>query len=115
VVYFAGHGTEVGGRNFLIPVDATLGRPGALDLEAIPLDTVLGQLDGVRKLRLVILDACRNNLFTLPGAKRSVSRGLARIEPEDNTPVVYAAKDGTTADNAVKRHIGPLLFSPTGR
>jgi hypothetical protein len=101
VVYFAGHGTEVGGRNFLIPVDARLGKASALDLEAVPLDTVLSQLNGVRKLKLVILDACRNNPFAVAGAKRTVRRGLARIEPEDNTLVVYAAKDGTTADDGV--------------
>jgi hypothetical protein len=108
VVYFAGHGTEVAGRNFLIPVDATLGRASALDLEAIPLDTVLAQLDGVRRLKLVILDACRNNLFAPTGAKRAVSRGLARIEPEDNTMVVYAAKDGTTADDGAGRLHSPF-------
>jgi uncharacterized caspase-like protein len=108
VVYFAGHGIEVGGRNFLIPVDAALARPGALDLEAIPLDTVLGQLEGVRRLKLVILDACRNNPFALPGVKRTVSRGLARIEPEDNTLVVYAARDGTTADDGAGRRHSPF-------
>jgi hypothetical protein len=108
LVYFAGHGTEVSGRNFLIPVDATLGRASALDLEAIPLDTVLGQLDGVRNLKLVILDACRNNLFAPAGAKRSVGRGLAPIEPEDNTLIVYAAKDGTTADDGAGRQHSPF-------
>ena len=104
VVYFAGHGTEVGGRNFLIPVDATLARANALALEAIPLDAVLAQLDGVRKLRLVILDACRNNLFQLSGGKRSIGRGLVRIEPEGNTLVAFAAREGTTADDGKGRH-----------
>ena len=104
LVYFAGHGTEVGGKNFLIPVDATLARSSALALEAIPLDAVLEQLDGVRRLKLVILDACRNNIFGLAGAKRSQSRGLARIEPEDNTLVAYAAKEGTTADDGKGPH-----------
>jgi hypothetical protein len=104
VVYFAGHGTEVGGRNFLIPVDATLARANALALEAIPLDAVLAQLEGVRKLKLVILDACRNNLFRLGGAKRSIGRGLVRIEPEGNTLVAFAAREGTTADDGRGRH-----------
>jgi caspase domain-containing protein len=108
VVYFAGHGTEVAGRNFLIPVDATLSRASALDLEAVPLDTVLGQLDGVRQLKLVILDACRNNPFSPAGAKRAVSRGLARIEPEGNSMVVYAAKDGTTADDGIGQRHSPF-------
>ncbi|HEX5957149.1 MAG TPA: caspase family protein, partial [Hyphomicrobiaceae bacterium] len=108
VVYFAGHGLEVNGKNFLIPVDATLRRAGALELEAIPLNTVLNQLEGVRELKLVILDACRNNPFVLRGGKRSSGRGLARIEPEESTLVVYAAKDGTTADDGVGRQHSPF-------
>ena len=104
VVYFAGHGTEVGGRNYLIPIDARLARGADLDFEAISLDTVISQVDGARKLRLVILDACRNNIFPLAGAKRSLSRGLARVEPEDNTLIAYAAKDGSTADDGTGRH-----------
>ena len=77
VVYFAGHGTEVAGRNFLIPVDARLAKAGDSSLEAIALDTVLEQLAGVTRLKLVILDACRNNLFPVAGARRSVTRGLS--------------------------------------
>lgn len=98
-VFFAGHGTEVNGKNYLIPVDARLAKSGDLGLEAIPLDLVLEQLAGATRLKLVILDACRNNLFPMAGGKRSVTRGLSRIEPEDNTLVVYAAKEGTTADD----------------
>jgi uncharacterized caspase-like protein len=108
VVYFAGHGIEVGGKNFLIPIDATLVRAGALDLEAIALETVLAQLEGVRELKLVILDACRNNPFVLRGGKRSLGRGLARIEPDNTTLVVYAAKDGTTADDGLGRPHSPF-------
>jgi formylglycine-generating enzyme required for sulfatase activity len=105
VIYFAGHGIEVGGRNYLIPVDAQLGAARDIELEAVALDTVLGQLDGVRKLKLVILDACRNNPFSLSGAKRSVMRGLSRMEPEgNNTLIAYAAKDGTTAEDGKGKH-----------
>jgi uncharacterized caspase-like protein len=99
VIFFAGHGVEVGGRNFLIPVDASLAAARDVELEAIALDTVLAQLDGVTRLKLVILDACRNNPFALAGATRSVRRGFAAVEPEGNTLVAYAAKDGTTADD----------------
>jgi formylglycine-generating enzyme required for sulfatase activity len=108
VVFFAGHGTEIAGRNYLIPVDARLARAADVDLEAIGLDTVLGQLAGVSKLKLVILDACRNNLFPLAGAKRAVTRGLARVDPEDNTLIAYAAKEGTTADDGVGRKHSPF-------
>lgn len=104
VVYFAGHGIEVAGRNYLIPTDAALAAARDIELEAIALDTVLGQLDGVRKLKLVMLDACRNNPFALAGGKRSITRGLGRIEPEGNTLIAYAAKDGTTAEDGTGRH-----------
>jgi hypothetical protein len=108
VVYFAGHGVEVGGRNFLIPVDAVLARQGDLDLQAVALDTVIAQLAGVTSLKLVILDACRTNVFPLAGAKRSVGRGFSPVKPEDNTLVVYAAKDGTTADDGAGRAHSPF-------
>jgi len=104
VVYFAGHGVEVGGRNYLIPVDAMLARQGDIDLQAIALDTVINQLAGVAGLRLVILDACRNNIFALAGETRAVGRGLARIEPGANTLVAYAAKDGSTAADGAEEH-----------
>ena len=103
LIYFAGHGIEVAGRNFLIPTDAALETARDVKLEAIELDTVLEHLDGVAKLRLVILDACRNNPF--PAAKRGGSRGLGRIEPAGGTLVAYAAKEGTTAhDGQGDRH-----------
>jgi caspase domain-containing protein len=99
VLYFAGHGVEVGGRNFLIPVDAGLKAARDVDLEAIALETALAQLDGVSTLKLVILDACRNNPFPLAGGTRSIGIGLARIEPEGNTLVAYAARHGTMAED----------------
>jgi uncharacterized caspase-like protein len=108
VVYFAGHGIEVGGRNFLIPIDARLKAARDVDLEAIALDTVLAQLDGVTTLKLVILDACRSNPFPLAGSTRSVGIGLARIEPEGNTLVAYAAKHGTMADDGPESGHSPF-------
>lgn len=104
VVFYAGHGTEVAGRNYLIPVDARLAKAADIDLEAIALDTVLSQLGSAQRLKLVILDACRNNVFQLANARRSLSRGLSRIEPDDNTLVAYAAKDGTTASDGEGRN-----------
>jgi tetratricopeptide (TPR) repeat protein len=103
VVYFAGHGMEVGGINYLIPTDARVAADRDIGFEAVPLEQVLNAAERARKLRLVILDACRDNPFanqmkrTLTVASRSVSRGLAAIEPEAGTLVVYAAKDGETA------------------
>ncbi len=103
VVYYAGHGIEVGGVNYLIPVDAELASATHVDDEAMPLDRVLAKVEGAKKLRLVILDACRENPFAVKmasaGTTRSVGRGLARIEPEAGVLVAYSAKDGQVAQD----------------
>jgi uncharacterized caspase-like protein len=102
-VYFAGHGIEVDGRNFLIPADAKLQRARDVDFAAVPLDQVLAAAGGARKLSLVILDACRNTPFRArmlrSGGTRSIGRGLHSIAPDENTLVAYAAKHGTYALN----------------
>jgi tetratricopeptide (TPR) repeat protein len=103
VVYYAGHGMEVRGINYLIPIDAKIAADRDIGFEAVPLEQVLNAAERARKLRLVILDACRDNPFasqmkrTLSVASRSVTRGLAAVEPDAGTLVVYAAKDGETA------------------
>jgi hypothetical protein len=102
VVYYAGHGIEIDGTNFLIPIDATLERDTDVYDEAFSLDRVLIAIEPAKQLRLVIVDACRNNPFadtmkrTL--GSRSIGRGLARVEPATtNTLVAFAAKAGLTA------------------
>ena len=101
LVYFAGHGIEIGGINYLLPVDAKLARETHVADEAVSLDRVLDKVRGARKLRLVILDACRNNPFLATmqrsGATRSGNRGLADVEPGGGVLVIYAAKHGSTA------------------
>src|ERR1700737_2699632 len=85
LVYFAGHGIEIEGTNYLIPTDATLERDTDVYDEAFSLDRVLLAIDPARQLRVVIVDACRNNPFAESMKRtvgsRAVSRGLARIEP----------------------------------
>jgi len=101
LVYFAGHGIEFDGRNFLIPIEAKLESDRDISFEAVALEQVLFSVEGARKLRLVILDACRDNPFAKTMSRgigtRSVSRGLAQIEPEGATLVAYAAKHGQYA------------------
>jgi branched-chain amino acid transport system substrate-binding protein len=107
VVYFAGHGMEISGTNYLIPIDAKLLTDRDVAFQAVSLDVVLNAAERAKKLRMVILDACRDNPFvdrmkrTMTVASRSVARGLARIEPEPGTIVVYAAKHGETALDGV--------------
>ena len=101
IVYYAGHGVEIEGINYLIPVDAVLERDIDAYDEAIPLERILTVVDPARKLRLVILDACRDNPFKSMKhtmAARSFVRGLSKIEPSSpNTLIAYAAKAGSTA------------------
>jgi branched-chain amino acid transport system substrate-binding protein len=106
VVYFAGHGMEVGGVNYLLPVDAAIESDLDMPFAALPLSQVLNATERAQKLRVVILDACRSNPYaarmkrTDTLASRSVvARGFARVEPDPGTLVVYAAKDGETASD----------------
>ncbi len=115
VIYFAGHGFEVDGTNYLVPVDAKLERDTHLRWEAIELNDVLGAMTGARKIRLAILDACRNNPFTSRmqmSTTRSIGRGLGLIEPEGGTLVAYAARHGQVAldgDGANSPYVNALL------
>jgi outer membrane protein assembly factor BamD (BamD/ComL family) len=101
VVFFAGHGMEVGGENWLIPVDAELKTDLDTEQEAISLRGIMLMVSATSKLGLVVLDACRNNPFLAKMKRtvlsRSVARGLSQIEPTSNVLVAYAARDGTTA------------------
>jgi tetratricopeptide (TPR) repeat protein len=101
LIYYAGHGIEMSGTNYLIPVDARLETDRDVQFEALPLDQVLSSVEGARKLRIILLDACRENPFARQMrrtvASRTIGRGLARIEPEGGTLVAYAAKHGEVA------------------
>jgi uncharacterized caspase-like protein len=108
-VYFAGHGMEISGENWLIPVDAELKRDTDAANEAISLQSVMLQVSNTASLGLVILDACRNNPFAAKMnrslATRALSNGgLGRIEPVGNVLVAYAARDGTTALDGDERN-----------
>lgn len=101
VIYYAGHGMEMAGENYLVPVDAKLTTDRDVPYEAVALTQVMGATEGARKLHLVILDACRDNPFAnqikRTVASRSIGRGLAQVEPDSGTLVVYAAKHGQVA------------------
>ncbi|MCW6508873.1 tetratricopeptide repeat protein [Lichenifustis flavocetrariae] len=102
MVYYAGHGIEISGQNYLIPTDARLQSDRDADDESVSLRYVLDRIHNARKLRMVILDACRENPFQgmmkREIASRAVARGLAPYEPRvANEMVVYAAKDGEQA------------------
>ena len=104
VIYYAGHGIELDGTNYLIPIDATLETDGDVLDETIALDRALFAVEPAKQLRLVILDACRDNPFAKTMkrtvASRAIGRGLAKVEPTSpNTMIAFAAKAGSTASD----------------
>jgi uncharacterized protein len=100
VIYYAGHGIEAQGTNWLLPVDVTLDAPRDLDYEAISIDKVLAATEGAR-MRMVVLDACRDNPFaksrSWSGATRGGGQGgLAEVKADD-VLVIYSAAPGEKA------------------
>ena len=104
VVYYAGHGIEVDGTNYLVPSDAKLVSDFDVEDETVSLDRVIRALDSVKRLKLIILDACRDNPFATTMKRsvvsRSVGRGLGKIEPAmSDTLIAFAAKAGAVASD----------------
>src|ERR1043166_7612599 len=102
VIYYAGHGIEIHGTNYLIPVDAKLASDRDADDEAITLDRLVEAAEGSRRLKEIILDTCRDNPFVKTRKRqrtatlRGVAAGLGRVEPTGmNTLIAFAAKGGS--------------------
>ncbi len=103
LVFYAGHGIQSSGRNYLVPVDATLEKESYLDIEAVPADWILGQMAQARNaLNFLILDACRNNPFAR--SFRSAERGLARMDAPRGTLIAYSTKPGDVAADGAGRN-----------
>jgi caspase domain-containing protein len=106
VVYYSGHGIEVGGVNYLIPVDAKLASDYDVDDETISLERITLATQPAQKLRLIILDACRDNPFLRtaehPAATRAIANRLMSVQPTGtDTLVAYAAKAGSVSYDGV--------------
>jgi tetratricopeptide (TPR) repeat protein len=113
LIYYAGHGVELNGQNFLIPVDVKIIKPSDVGAQAITLKQLLTAVENSRKLRIVILDSCRNNPFAdwpvqevakagtedfdSVETRSLLKQGLAEPSVDKGTLVVYAAKDGEAA------------------
>ena len=108
LVFYAGHGIEVDRRNYLIPVDAKLATDRRVPFETVSLDYLLAALDGVKGVRIVLLDSCRNNPFStsmkVTSSSRSVGRGLSRVEAAKGTLIGFAAREGTIAADGQGRN-----------
>ncbi len=96
LVFYAGHGLQVDGENFLIPVDAQIEREADVPLQAMRLSDVMNALASVpSKSRIVILDACRNNPFS--AINKTTGRGLAIVDAPNGSLVSYSTAPGTEA------------------
>ena len=102
ILFYAGHGLQVDGHNYMLPVDFDGTSEGDVQLEAIPISSAIEQVPG--KTKLVFLDACRDNPFFVASRSRSLSRGLASMEVATGTLIAYATKDGKVALDGEGRH-----------
>ena len=106
LLFYAGHGVQIQGINYMVPIDMSLSDPSQATLQAVSLTQVVEQyLPG--KTKLVFLDACRDNPLMNSGL-RGVARGLAPISVSEGTLISYATKDGQTAEDGVGSRTSPF-------
>ena len=116
--FYAGHGVQVAGNNYLIPVDAKLERPSALDVEAVNINTILADMETEKRINLVFLDACRDNPLSRSlarsfSASRSaqIGQGLAQVNAGIGTLITFATSPNNVAlDNGTQQpvHVGAI-------
>ena len=94
--FYAGHGVQIAGENYLIPLKAEIRKEADAELEAVPANWVLKQMEFAgNRINIIILDACRNN--PLPRSMRGASRGLARMDAPKGSFIAYSTAPGETA------------------
>jgi uncharacterized caspase-like protein len=102
--YYAGHGVQVSGSNYLVPVSANPTREADVDFQMVDVNLVLRQMQGSgTRLNMVILDACRNNPFGSRGL-RSADGGLAQMRAPEGTLISYATQPGNVAQDGSDGH-----------
>ena len=100
VVFYAGHGIQIEGRNYLPSPDASLSNLNALRAGSISLDNLLGTIDSFKpRASVVILDACRDNPFAVGAVPKESPKGLARAIAPPGTVIFYATRPGSTASD----------------
>jgi uncharacterized caspase-like protein len=101
--YYAGHGAQVKGENYLIPVGAQINNEEDIEYESVDAGFILAQMEAAgNAMNIVILDACRNNPFAR--SFRSVSRGLAMMDAPSGTLIAYATAPGSVASDGNERN-----------
>jgi uncharacterized caspase-like protein len=103
VFFYSGHGVQVNGQNYLVPVDAQLATAAALDFEMVPLDLVHRTMEREAKANVIFLDACRDNPLSRNLARAmgtrsaNISRGLAAVESGVGTLISFSTQPGNVA------------------
>jgi uncharacterized caspase-like protein len=101
--YFSGHGVQVNGQNYLIPVDARISRESDIKYQSVQVDWVLDRMrDAGNELNVIILDACRNNPYAR--SWRTAQPGLAMMQAVSGSLIGYATSPGTTAEDGPGRN-----------
>ena len=102
MIYYAGHGVQVEGENYLLPVDAKISSPYDLDGNSLRLVDLMGTLDSISsRMRIVVLDACRNNPFP---EVNDTGRGLAIVDAPNGSIVGYSTAPGMEAADGDGNH-----------
>lgn len=117
VFYYAGHGVQVRGENYLVPVDAKIDREEEIRTRSVNAQEILDRMASAKNgLNLVFLDACRNDPF--PRASRSAATGLAKMDAALGTLISFAtapgsvAEDGERANSPYSRHLAITIREP---
>jgi uncharacterized caspase-like protein len=101
--YFSGHGVQVNGQNYLVPVDARITRESDIKYQSVQVDWVLDRMrDAGNELNVIVLDACRNNPYAR--SMRSGQAGLAMMQAASGSLIGYATSPGTTAEDGPGRN-----------
>jgi hypothetical protein len=108
--YYAGHGLQVGGQNFMVPTDARLSAEGDVDFESLPLNLVIKQMEREAKTSLILLDACRDNPLarnlarTMGTRSAQVGQGLAEVRTGVGTLIAFSTQPGYVALDGTGRN-----------
>jgi hypothetical protein len=101
--FYAGHGVQIAGQNYLVPIDAQLASEGDIDFESLPLSLVLKQMEREAKTSLILLDACRDNPLARTLARAMATRGgqveqgLAEVRTGVGTLIGFSTQPGFVA------------------
>ncbi len=111
VFFYAGHGMQIAGRNYLVPIDSRLRRPGDLTLDTLELRTVLDEMESGQRVNLIFLDACRDNPLAQHfassfgnGRSMAIGQGLAAVQTAVGTMISYSTEPDSVARDGVGRN-----------